>query len=260
MQKLAEIISNLESHQDIDAVFLTGSYGQEHKSYSDIDLVIILKKNTHNLTSLYTWIDNKFADVFFFDHRDLERIETSNELSGNAMDAVFVSWLQKAVIQFDKSGKLNDLKSRQDELLKKIAIPQPEKDTYWQKINYNFVANTRYFQSDDPIYHEALEVRLLYSVSEVFSGYFTFRDVLWRGEKMALHYLKENDVDFYEAFLAYAKASSIEEKFNCYTSLVKLVFSQGYTLWNTGDIVPQVKDQAIADKDGSIEFWKEIAR
>lgn len=258
MKNLTQIIKNLRSHQNVDAVFLTGSQGNEHKPYSDIDLVIVLDKHEHDLTSLYTWIDDKFADIFFFDRADLERIETSKELPGNAMDAVFVSWLQKATIQFDKSGKLIDLKNKANELSEKISIPKSEKDLFWQKINYNFVANTRYFESNDPAYHEALEVRLLYSVSEVFTGYFEFRDIIWRGEKTAMKYLKENDAGFYNAFIAYTKAANLEDKFNKYSDLVKTVFIDGYKLWNKGDILPQTQDRSKADETELIKYWDEL--
>lgn len=260
MKTLPVTIEKLKLHQNVDAVFLTGSQGSDNKPYSDIDLVIILNRHTHDLTSLYTWIDDKFADVFFFDYSDLERIDTSKELPGNAMDAVFVSWLQKATIQFDKSGMLTDLKGKTDELSKKVTIPKSEKDLFWQKINYNFVANTRYFESNDPSYHEALEVRLLYSVSEVVTGYFEFRDILWRGEKSAMKYLKENDIDFYNDFIAYTKAVDLSDKFRKYSDLVKMVFTDGYKLWNKGDVLPQAKDRTKADNKTLIEYWNDLTR
>ncbi len=258
MTTLAHIIKKLKSHENVDVVFLTGSQDEKNKSYSDIDLVIILNKHKHELVSLYTWIDDKFADIYFFDHDDLKRIETSKEFPGHAMDAIFVNWLTKSVIQFDKSGKLSRLKEKITELNKKIVIPQSEKDLLWQKINYNFVANDRYFESGDPIYHDALEVRLLYSVSEVFTGYFVFRDILWRGEKTAIKYLKENDVDFYGAFAWYTKADNLKDRFNAYVRLVNLVFSVGYQLWNKGDVLPQTKDRSRTNEQELIEYWNEL--
>lgn len=252
---LTKIIDNLKTKTEVDAVFITGSQGDEHKPYSDIDLVIILNKHAHDLPSLYTWIDDTFADIFFFDHADLERIATSKELPSNAMDAVLVSWLHKATIQFDKSGKLTDLKGKRNELDTKAVIPKSEKVTFKEKINYNLIANTRYFYSNDPLYHEALEMRFLYSISEVFMGYFEFRDILWRGEKAAIKYLKENDVNFYNAFMGYAKATNLSDKFEKYTALVGLVFTAEYTQWKKGNAFPQVKDKVNMDSKKLIEYW-----
>jgi predicted nucleotidyltransferase len=54
IKSLDEIIEKLKSNDDVDAVFITGSQTtQEAKSYSDIDLVVILKENKNELYSLY---------------------------------------------------------------------------------------------------------------------------------------------------------------------------------------------------------------
>ena len=258
MLNLPELINKLKAHRNVDAVFLTGSYGEGSKPYSDIDLVIILRKNDLGLTSLYTWIDHKFADVFFFDHSVLARIETVQELSGNDMDAVLVSWLQKAIIKFDKSGQITDLSKRIDQLTDKITVSKIDRYQFWQKINYNLVANTRYFESNDPDYLKALEVRLLYSVSEVFTGYFSLRGLVWRGEKEAIKYLQQYDKKFYGSFIAYTQTSTLQEKFGHYIDLVNLVFPRGYQKWKTGDVFFQPKQQEKANSNKGLKFWKEI--
>ncbi len=44
--QLNTIIKKLKEHIEVDAVFITGSYGEgKQKPYSDLDLIIILKKN-----------------------------------------------------------------------------------------------------------------------------------------------------------------------------------------------------------------------
>ena len=260
MLKLDEIVNNLKAKSEVDAVFLTGSQGSEHKSYSDIDLVVIFDKHKYDLTSLYTWTDDTFADIFFFDHADLKRIEENQQLPANAMDGVFVSWLEKASILFDKSGKLTALKNKKGDLIKKIEVPKSERDLFWQKINYNFVANRRYFESNDPLYHEALDIRLLYSVSEILTGYFEFRNIPWRGEKTALKHLKQNDQDFHNAFVAYTKAATLNERFDKYTSLAKLVFTSDYKFWNKGDVLPQSKDRTKVDTKKLAEYWQDLIR
>jgi predicted nucleotidyltransferase len=256
MIQLEKIIENLKARDQVDAVFLTGSYGSDNKPYSDVDLVIILEDNAEKINSLYTWIDNKFADIFFFDQSDLNRIETAKELSANNMDAIFIAWLEKSNISFDKSGKLTAIKDKIKDLNKKLAIPKSEKDSFAQRINYNFVANKRYFESNDHLYHEALEFRLLYSVSELISGYFEFRDLPWRGEKSAVKYLKENDTAFYQSFVGYTKADNISDKFKLYALLFKLVFANGYKQWAVGDILPQSKDRTISDESKLKKYWE----
>jgi len=259
MNTLEKIIENLKKHEEIDAVFLTGSYGIDHKTYSDIDLVIVLNKSTQNIKSLYTWIDDKFADVFFFDSAELDRIGLAKDIHGNKMDGVFVTWLGKAVIQFDKTGKVAALKEKMNELNKVSKIPESEKKSFYDKINYNWHVNKRYFDSNDSIYHEALEIRLLYSVSEIFTGYFEFRDILWRGEKAAIKYLKENDMNFYSIFVKYTKADDLREKYFYYSKLVDLVFTDNYKPWVKGGVYPQEKDrEAPADNSALINYWNNL--
>ncbi|MEX0909968.1 MAG: NUDIX domain-containing protein [Candidatus Paceibacterota bacterium] len=259
MNQLETIIKNLENNENVDAVFLTGSYGIDQKNnYSDIDLVIIFKKNDKNIKSLYTWIDDAFADVFFFDQADLERIEKSEKLLANNMDAIFTAWLEKSSILFDKSGTTTKLKSNLKSKQNLVAIPQDEKGEWWQKINYNFIANKRYFESDNSLYLEALEMRLLYSVIELINGYFEFRDIPWRGEKQAILYLKEKDETFYKIFVEYSNASDISKRFKLYSKLVTLTLTADFPFWTKENIIVQTKDGLLDINEGLADYWKNI--
>ncbi|MEX1086974.1 MAG: nucleotidyltransferase domain-containing protein [Candidatus Paceibacterota bacterium] len=259
MNRLETIIKNLENNENIDAGFLTGSYGIGQKSnYSDIDLVIIFKENDKNIKSIYTWIDDTFADIFFFDQSDLERIEKSEKVSANDMDAIFIAWLEKASILFDKSGLTTKLKSDLKSNQNVIAIPQEEKKEWWQKINYNFIANKRYFESGNPLYSEALEIRLLYSVTELINGYFEFRDIPWRGEKYATSYLKDNDTDFYKTFFEYLNASDLSKRFELYSNLVALTLTPDFPLWTKEDVVTQTKGGSLDVNADLADYWKDL--
>ena len=53
MEDLEKIIDALNLNDDVDAVFITGSFGAKNaKPYSGIDLVVLLKENKMNLYSL----------------------------------------------------------------------------------------------------------------------------------------------------------------------------------------------------------------
>lgn len=257
MKELDKIIENLKSNNGVDAVFLTGSHGRkEQQAYSDIDLVIILKENQHELYSLYRWIDGVFADIFFFDLKDLERIETQKGKYENEMDPVFVTWLKKGDIKFDKSGTLTVLKYKtsntEDVGLEKV------KRNLWQKINYNYVANKRYFESNDPLYHEALELRLLYSVIEVVCGFLEFRNNVWRGEKDAIKKLKNNHSDFYEIFKSYLNSSTLSDKFKFYEKMVDITFINEYKKWTKEDKIIIKKDFSVAGINDSVTDYTNL--
>ena len=247
MNSLDKIIEKLKSNEDVDAVFLTGSHGtKESKSYSDIDLVVILKENKNNLYSLYRWIDGIFADIFFFDLTDLKRIGDSEKIAADNFDAIFVDWLKKASICFDKSGALTNLTS-------KISGTNTSKNSqkfkkgYWQRINHNHVSNKRYFESKDPLYLEALEIRLFYCVEEIICGYFALRDIPWRGEKKAVLDLKDNAPDFYDLLQKYLKTDSLELRFKHYSKMLDLVFTGEYKKWTEKDEIILKKDFLLLD-------------
>jgi hypothetical protein len=244
-------------HQDVDAAFITGSYGkQESKPYSDIDLVVIFKENKNDLYSLYQWIEGIFADIFFFDLSDLRRIESLDAVDWNSMDGSLVSWIQKADIQFDHSGTLSTLKKKIASVeLKGVTVQ--DKQSAWQKINYNYVANKRYYDSGDALYHEALELRLLYSVIELICSYVALRDVPWRGEKNAVLYLKETAKDFYGAFQQYTKSASLKDRFELYSKMVLMTFTDDFKQWSQDDQILIKKDKSIVGTDDAAMKYTE---
>ncbi len=258
MYHLDEIIRNLKAKDEVDTVFITGSHGLgEEKPYSDIDLVVVLKENSEKIRSVFTWIDGQFADVFFFDHSDLARMGAANILEADSMDGIFISWLKKASIFFDKSGKVTRLVSSTKDL--RISVPESRQKEVWQKINYNYIANKRYYESNDPLYREALELRLLYSAIELITGYLALRGILWRGEKEAVKYLKEHDPKFYSLFLEYTAAENLEARFAAYSKIVKAVFPTGYKLWEESDVITMFNDQTLADEGTqAAEYWDHL--
>ena len=255
MPTLTNTLEKLKSNPNVDAVFLTGSSETGRKPHSDIDMVVILKKHDKDLSAIYTWLDDTFADIFFFDHADLDRMENAELLPGNGMDAIFLNWLRRSVIQFDDSGRVTGMKDMLAYISVKVGLPQLEKDTACFKINYNLVANTRYFESNDLVYHDALEIRLLYSVSEIITGYCTLRNIYWRGEKLAIMYFQKADIPFYTAFKEYTSATNIQQRFAAYKKLAELVFTDEYKMWNKGDVISQAKGGEV-NKAELNEYWK----
>ncbi len=259
MNSLKKIIEKLQAIEDVDSVFITGSYGIANpKPYSDIDLVIILKKNKNGIYSFYRWIDGVFADIFFFDLADLKRIKSKAEKLKNPMDSIFMAWLKKADIKFDKSRTLSNMKLTADKNETAVVLIK-EKQTFWQKINYNFVANKRYFDSNNELYREALELRLLYSVIELICGFLALRNVAWRGEKEAVLYLKSNHPDFYKLFQEYSKSATLETRFGLYEQMCRMTFTDDYKKWTENDEILIKEDLSIGNpEDFAVKYVKSL--
>jgi hypothetical protein len=257
MPELHALIKKLKEEDNIDAVFITGSHGRgEQKPYSDLDLVIILRENTHQIKCVYTWIDGIFADIFFFDRADLQRITQADDIDANSIDGILLSWLEKANLEFDKTGSISELQKNKT-VRENCDVTDSEQRTAHQKISYNFVANARYFESDDPLYHEALEIRLLYSVIELITGYFILRGIPWRGEKNAVAYCKVYDPEFYGLFQKYTQSSDLKTRFELYRVMVARTLPDGYSLWSQHDTIAVPKNPN-ADSAMLKEYWERL--
>ncbi|MBY0473362.1 nucleotidyltransferase domain-containing protein [Patescibacteria group bacterium] len=256
MLKINTISKKLEEKDCVEAVFVAGSYGRGDQSQnSDYDLVIILRENKEQIRSVYTWIDNVFADIFIFDHTDLERLQGTPAILANSLDGMLATWLEKGHIIFDKSGLLSTLKETRSHF--KLAIPDQEKRDAWQKINYALIANTRYFHAvDDETYREALDLRLLYSVVELIGAYFTLRNIPWRGEKLAITHIREHAKDLFFSYQQFQHATTVSERFGHYEAMVGHVLTEEFKLW-TKDTIVIVKKEGTQEST-SVNFWNSL--
>lgn len=257
---LDRFIKNLKDKDEVDALLIAGSKSLgEDKEYSDIDLAVIFKENKEKLFSVFQFINEKPADIFFYDLDSLKKLLNDSVIPTNTMDGVLVSWLEKGNIQFDKSGTLTSLKNKHSELKSKLEVPQVEMSRWESLINSAYIVNKRYYDSHDSEYHELLQIKLLQDLYNIFMGYFEFRNISWRGEKQMLRYLKENDVEFYELYKSCIEAQTINKKFEIYSELVKRVFYGNYGLWNRDIINPFIKGTlSNEERVHLIEYWKKL--
>jgi len=113
------------------------------------------------------------------------------------------------------------------------------------KINYNFITNNRYFKSSDPLYHQALEIRLAYSVVELTNAYFSFRGIPWRGEKAAIEYLQQHEVEYLKTFQAYTTSINLEQKMKSYQDLFRRTLHGEYQEWDETFVVPMSNKKPV---------------
>lgn len=253
---LAALVDKLSTSPRVKGVFLTGTTATRLTPSSDIDLVVVLDKNNEEIKSVYTIIEERFSDVFFFDTEFLRQLQGKTEVSANAFDGMFVEWLGKGKIVYDPEGILTTLQVNIHAAPPAQMVDETEKRDLWIKVNYNAIANARYYRSQDEIYHKALELRLLYSVIELITAYFSFRDLPWRGEKAAIRYLEQKDQAFLHLFESYSKSSSLEERMRWYTALFQATCVGEYQPWEE-DFVVALSHRKGYDEDLE-KFWNEL--
>ena len=253
---LADLIEKIKSSPRVRGIFATGTTASKLTPSSDIDLVVVLDKNHEKIKSVYTTIEGHFSDILFFDIDFLNQLKNKREVSGNNFEGTFLEWLAGGKIEYDPENLLSALKSKIDENPPFQKIMDSEKGDFWIKINYNYIANLRYYSGDE-LYKKALEIRLLYSVIELITAYFSFRDIPWRGEKAAIKYLEQNDRELLSFFEAYSKSNSLEDKMKYYGELFNRSFFGGYQRWEN-DFIVTVSNQNQYDQK-LISFWNQLA-
>lgn len=265
MDTLEKIIKKLEEKPDVDAVFLTGSKGTKtDTSNNDIDLIVILNKNTQEIRSIFTWIDGVFADIYFFDLDNVKKIIDTSFLPINdggvkhAMDEYLYAWAKKGDIKFDKSGEITKLKN----IDKEVLLPEEKLFFSWNDTNYNYETNKRYYLANNSTYHEALEVRLMYSIPQILCTYMDFIGRPWRGEKDMLMYVKENDTEFYNLFIEYTKAVDLKGRFSVYEKMIKRLFvlNERYPIWNRTEIIAKYQNTQSKNSEDLIQYWNELIK
>ena len=135
----------------------------------------------------------------------------------------------------------------------------------WRHIGYAVVHMNRYFASPDPVSQIAVDLRLLYGLSDLMVGYFTVRRVPWRGEKAAIRYWREHDVDFLDRFRACLAERDRASKVACYEELAHRALAPmgGPWLAGTTTVAPGGGyGTGEAPPAGTVEdalgFWREL--
>lgn len=242
----------------VKGIFSTGTTATKMNPSSDIDLVIVLDKNSEEIKSIYTTIEDRFSDIFFFDIDFLDQLKDKEEVSATNFDGMFLEWLKNGKIEYDPESLLSNLKSKIEKTPPVQKVANLEKRDFWIKTNYNFIANSRYYNSSDMLYHKALEFRLLYSVIELITAYFSFRGIPWRGEKAAIKYFEQNDPSFLSIFQKYAESNDLNERMKHYQDLFDKTFFGEYQKWENNFVIP------IAQKNGYdknlLDFWDSLVK
>lgn len=257
---LEKTFSQLKLNPDVDAILLMGSAATQAMSeHSDYDLACIVHNLPQNVLGINTYVDNRFTEIFFYSPEEINELLSKDEVHVDEKEGWLIHWSRGGRIIVDKSGLLKQVKKKSSTIKEDIA------DTLiyssWHKINYNFVQNMRYFNSRKEEYLQALDIRLLYSIVEVFVGYFNVRKIPWRGEKQAIQWLKENDADFLRLFQNHLAETDRSKKVGHYEKLVNRALKQIGGVWEdkVTSIVPIGDFNEETIKTGR-SFWNRLLK
>ena len=223
---LAEVTGRLAGHPAINALLYIGSTGRSHfNTHSDFDLLIVCSIQPLPAEYIITTIDGRFSDLILVNPKAVE------SLPGDGTSTALIHWLQSGTIAFDKSDLLAKAQTR---LAGYSNAPDANTSHHLDhliRINYNLRQNERMLKYEDPVYQDALEMRLLYGISEIVMAYFALRQLPWHGEKEAVRHLLRHDRRFLDMFQQTVRTITLGEKIRLYRKLAELALAPAGPLW-----------------------------
>jgi hypothetical protein len=121
--------------------------------------------------------------------------------------------------------------------------------------NFDLLHMRRMLASSDPLYQEAVDVRFLYQLLDLFFGYFHARGLAARGEKDALRYLAAQDGPYLELFRACLGEADRTQRVELYQELVRRTVAPIGPLWPPGSTAATVQDATPERVAEAPRFW-----
>lgn len=262
---LDQVIARLARHDAVDGVIVMGSASDNTlKPASDYDLWVVLSALPAPLWLVFTWVDHRLTEVLFTSVPNLERLVADGAIApANSHAATELDWLRHGRIAFDRVGRLR--RARERARATGQVGPVRERDSYatWFKINYNVQQTRRMLGADDPLYHLAVDFRLLYSLAELWTGYFVVRRLPWLGEKAALRYLSVHDPDYLALFRRCLGETDRARKVGLYAELATATLAPLGGLWASDATAVTVElpdDEELPPEmvPAALAFWEQL--
>ncbi len=260
---LEELISGLSAHTAVDGILLMGSTisGLLHEA-SDYDIFVVLAASPVPIWVVVASVERRLAEIYFTTSKELDRlIEGLEQLAPNSLEASEVKWIQSGRICFDRSGRLaraRDKFRRGEWIATHGAL---EKYQTWFSVNYNLTQTKRMLTSPEPIYKMKIDLRLLYTIHEVWMAYFKVRSMQSGGEKEDISYLQVHDPEYLALFQECLTASDRNRKIELYEQVAAHALAPLGGLWSEGATAVQLQpgtywEPDIAEK--TLAFWQSL--
>jgi predicted nucleotidyltransferase len=256
---LDDFLELLKNSNVVDGILLMGSSatGTMNK-FSDIDITLIVKHVPEHTLGITTFVEHRFTEIYIYTVDEVKILINKNNINPDVKEGWIFNWIKDGKIVVDKSGLLEKVKEKSSTLdLDKVSDFLILSSI--GKVNYNFIQNKRYFNSSSQLHLKALQVRLLYSLADVFVAYFNTRRLHWTGEKQAIKYLEQNDRVFLGLFENYQTCTKLEEKMELYENMAELALKPIGGLWKT-EVVSVIAEGDFNKEtlNTSLSYWKNL--
>ncbi len=255
----AHVIARLSDHPRVHGLLKIGSTAVDRPTtHSDFDLVVVVDETLADLSLALTHIEGRLADLLFVTIPQLER--WPEPAGARAWQPIQLwRWLRGGRIVFDRDGRLTAAQTRAEAIQVSDRLDPQARYATWFSVNYNLAQTRRMWAAEDPVYRMAIELRLLYSLNDVWRAYFELRDLPQRGEKEQIRYLAGADPEFLQAFQACLGERDSDARLTRYTGLAQACLAPVGELWAadaTGVLPwPDVDEHAY---DLAVAAWRSL--
>lgn len=262
-----EVLRRLAQHEFVDGVLLLGSTGTASLTpTSDYDLLLVLADLPDAPRLVTTWVEGRLTEVYCTTVSVIERVAGDPSAWCNGSEeAILLTWLQEGRLVSDRTGRIAIAQDR----VRWAPLARPDEhdiEEAWREIGYNAAQLQRYLGSDDPAAHIAVDLRLLYSLFEVATRYFTVRRLPWRGEKAAVRYWSTQDREYLDVLRRCLAEPDRRRKANLYEDLARRTLAPVGGLWEAGTTVVALDgpwgagpetDRPDTTED-ALAFWEQL--
>jgi hypothetical protein len=259
---LGETLASLTGHESVDGVLIIGSAATDQLSLaSDYDLLLVLADMPMPLHVALTYIDRRLTDIVFTSISVITRLVTGDtrRLSYNSLEGKVIYWLQTGRIAFDREGRLDQAQKKAQTIQFEMA-DAGEIYSSWFSINYNVKQTKRMLASTDSAYLMMVDLRLLFSLHDLWLYYFRLRNLHFPG-KEAIRYLTAHDPDYLELFQRCLAETHREQKVQLYEQLARQTIAPVGGLWEEGRTAVQFElgtDWRPGLAEEALAFWESL--
>ena len=258
------LVERLKESPRVDGLMLLGSTGQSTLNpFSDRDLLIVLDECDVAITNGAVFCGEVLVDLVLATRQQVEDLIAAEPGSISLSDprASFFNWVPSSTIVLDRCGRLESLRSalRRHEPGPKLTEGESVKRA--DRALYNLAQTRRMSASPDPVYEQAVDLRMLYQLSDLMVDYFNFRGLPWRGEKEAIRYWQSRDSDYLDLFMRCYWERRRAERVRLYAKLVNATIEPVDFLWDADGpnfVLSPPKDMTRENLESARRFWQSL--
>jgi hypothetical protein len=194
-----EVVMRLARHTEVNGVVMMGSGAVAMLNpTSDIDLLVVLSGSPLELKMVSTTIEGRLSEVYFVSASELDRfLEVPLKVHDYSEEAVRLRWIQTGQVLYDRSGRLERLRSVLTH--GDWTSPPSDAEVYeaWFSTNYDLAQTRRLLGAADAASLMKVDLHMLLLLHELWERYYLVRRSPGLSEKARIRWMAANDPQAY---------------------------------------------------------------